>query len=120
MNVVKHDHIRPFDIDGTLIVNRREDLPRVDIIDPLTNRTITMSVNKAMVRLLKEEHHRGNYILVWSRGGYEWARNVIQALDLVPYVHQVMTKPICYFDDKPVKKWMKDRVFIGPDEKYKE
>ncbi len=123
MIVTKVENIRPVDVDGTLIIHTRDTITaseRIDVVDPLTGKNIRVRINKAMVRLLKEEHHRGSYILVWSRGGYEWARNVIQALDLVPYVHQIMSKPLVYLDDTDVSGWMKDRVFIGPDEKYKE
>lgn len=123
MNIIKLENIRPVDIDNCLIIHTKETIKpsqRVCVVDPLTGKNLYFRINKPMVRLLKEEHHRGSYILVWSRGGWEWARNVIQALDLVPYVHQIMSKPLVYLDDTPVNKWMRDRVFIGPDETYKE
>lgn len=123
MRVNKNENIRPFDIDNCLVMHTVDPIKpseRVDVIDPLTGKLLRLRINKAMVRLLKEESFRGGCIKVWSRSGWEWARNVIQALDLVSYVDEVMSKPLVYFDDTPVKKWMKDRVFIGPDEKYKE
>jgi len=123
MLITKNENIRPVDIDGTLVIHTKEKIKaadRVSVVDPLTGNIINLRINRPMVRLLKEESHRGNYILVWSRGGYEWARNVIQALDLVEYVDQIMSKPLVYVDDTPVTKWLKDRVYIGPDEAYKE
>lgn len=122
MIVNKNENIRPFDIDGCLVFVSKDlsNAEIVEVVDPVNAGTITMHINKNMVRLLLEEHQRGGYILVWSRGGWEWARNVVLALGLDDYVHEVMSKPLVYFDDTPVTKWMKDRVFIGPDERYKE
>jgi predicted phosphatase len=123
MTITKSESINPVDVDGTLIIHTKAYIKpseRVYIVDPVTGKEIVVRVNRPMVRLLKEESQRGSYVLVWSRGGWEWARNVIQALDLVPYVNHIMSKPLRYMDDSPVKKWMKDRVFIGPDEAYKE
>jgi len=120
MMTVKNENIRPFDVDGCLIVEAKDSRQIAHILDPVTKRFIKVGVNRAMVRLLKEEKKRGSYTIVWSRSGYEWANNVIQCLYLDDYVDLIMSKPIVYFDDTPVKKWLKDRVFIGPDVKYKE
>jgi len=122
MIVTKYENVRPIDVDGCLIYcvkDKTKPYVPVDVIDPVTKRYIRQGVNTNMVRLLREEHHRGGYIIVWSRSGWEWARNVVQALGLEKYVHEVKSKPIAYFDDTPVKKWMTDRVYIGPDEMYK-
>jgi hypothetical protein len=122
MTVIENENVRPFDVDGCLVyptINSSNDV-MVDIVDPVTKYFIRYAINKNMVRLLKEEHQRGSYIEVWSRGGWEWARNVVQALKLENYVHTVKTKPVVYFDDTSVENWLKDRVFIGPNEKYKE
>jgi|SRR5665213_730286 len=120
MKVCTNENVRPFDIDGCLIVSADQSSLKANVLDPVTGKTIKVGVNRAMVRLLKEEFQRGSFILVWSRSGYQWAKNVVIALELEQYVGQVMSKPIVYFDDTPVKKWLKDRVFIGPDVKYKE
>lgn len=123
MIVTKNENIRPVDVDGCLIYNLPNDGEihhAIDIVDPLdTSKRIRQGVNYNMVRLLKEEYQRGGHIIVWSRSGWEWARNVVLALGIEKYVHEVKSKPLAYFDDTPVKKWMKDRVFIGPHEKYK-
>src|SRR5271165_7117534 len=112
MIVNKSESIRPVDIDGTLIYSvDPSDGKRhvyVDIVDPVNpKRYIRQGVNLNMVRLLKEEHQRGGCIKVWSRSGWEWARNVVLALELAQYVHEVLSKPLAYFDDTPAKKWMK-------------
>lgn len=127
MTVIDNENVRPFDIDGTLIlpyVNEPNILYKqlgrvVEVFDPIENKTIKMVAHEPMVRLLREEHHRGCYILVWSRSGKEWAANVIKALGLESCVHLVMNKPIVYFDDTPVADWLKDRVFLPADMQYK-
>lgn len=122
MKIVKNENIRPFDCDSTLIYPNspeNESLPTTLVFDPVEEHYISLRFNPNMVRLLKEEHQRGSYIIVWSRSGWEWARNVAIALDLQPYIHRVMSKPIAYFDDQPVETWMKDRVYIAPDVVYK-
>ncbi len=119
MQIVKNENIRPFDVDGCIICHKDDSEACVDVMDPLTKKNIRVGVNLNMVRLLMEEKHRGSFIIIWSRGGYEWAKNVVNALMIENQVDLVLSKPLAYFDDKPVKKWMKDRIFIGPREKYK-
>jgi len=124
MQVIKSENIKFFDVDGTLILPSLgiDDPPKslyADIYDAVTEKYIRVLVHQPMVRLLREEHHRGGHVIVWSRSGYEWAANVVRALDLVPYVNQVMSKPLAYFDDADVSTWMKDRVYLTPDTVYK-
>lgn len=135
MNIINKERLVMCDIDDTVVMHRSRgenaglsryllpsDLPPreyIKLVDRLTGDTLELEVNKNMVRLVKEEHHRGATIIVWSRGGYEWAADVITALGLQDYVHTVMSKPLVYFDDKPVTEWLTDRVYIGPDANYK-
>ena len=115
---------RPFDVDGTLVVNPSKDDPPgssyIEIYDLVDDRHIKMRVNRAMVRLLKEERSRGSHIIVWSRSGHAWASAVVLALALEDLVDDVYDKPMVYFDDLDAANWMKDRVFIGANERYKE
>lgn len=117
MQVIKNENTRPFDVDGTLIIHNP--LGTHKVYDSIDNRYIRFTPNLNMIRLLKEEYARGGHIIVWSRGGYAWAESIINALELKSYVHVVMTKPMVYFDDSDVSVWMKDRVFIAPEENYK-
>lgn len=123
MAIVKNENIKPFDVDGTLILSDDVDVRPgnmcVNVLDPVTRKFLRLRVHEPMVRLLREEKHRGAFIIVWSRGGYEWAANVIKALDLVDQVDLIISKPNVYFDDTPVVDWMKDRVFLDPKTRYK-
>lgn len=123
MLVIKNEDISPFDVDNTLILDQNTNVDadnlRVDIWDPITKKFINTYVHEPMVRLLKEQKRRNGFVVVWSRGGFEWATNVVKALHLTEYVDIVMSKPRVYFDDLPVKKWLKDRVYLEPKSKYK-
>lgn len=127
MNVIRSENNIMVDVDGTLIDHVAPDslstLPTEEVLsvsDPLqAGKLIKVRINKAMVRLLEEEHNRGSTIIVWSRGGYRWASNVIQALGLDNKVDYVMTKPLVYFDDVEVQDWLKYRVFLTPETVYK-
>lgn len=122
--VIRNENISPFDVDGTLVMHEDPDaIPiseQVKVLDTLTNTFIIMRINRPMVRLLQESKLRGDYVIVWSRGGYQWAYNVIQALHLENDVDQIMTKPTKYFDDTDVFDWMPDRIYIKPDTIYKQ
>lgn len=119
--LIKSEQLRMFDVDGTLVYEPTYVLgeSNIDVYDVISGKMITRAINLAMVRLLIEEHHRGSYIVVWSRGGWEWAQAVITALDLTHEVRLIMSKPMVYFDDQDVSAWMKDRVFIEPNINYK-
>jgi hypothetical protein len=122
MKILGNDHIRPFDVDETLITYT---MPfclaeEVRIPDPVyPGKFVVAYRNEAMIRLLKEERLRGNYTIVWSRSGFAWAETVILALGLESYVKLIMSKPLVYFDDTPIEEWCRDRVFIPATTKYK-
>lgn len=124
MRVIRNERPIPIDVDGTLIIHTNDftnicPLETVEVYDPLSGSNIKLRKNLPMIRLLKEEHARGTFTLVWSRGGYQWASDIIEALGLTDYVDLVMTKPLVYFDDINIEDWLKDRVWIGPDTIYK-
>ena len=125
MNIVKHEHTTFHDVDETLIMHcKASEFSPGDTVVYIQDtidltKEIAFKVNENMVRLLKEESQRGSYVVVWSRGGWEWAFNVIRALKLENYVHQIMTKPMVYFDDKDISTWLPYRVYIEPNVTYK-
>lgn len=122
MQVIKSEMTSFWDIDGTLIVGRNDEgaTRNVSIPDPLDKtKYIVVSPNDSMIRLMREERHRGAFIVVWSRGGHEWAESVIKALNLVELVDVIMSKPMAYFDDKDVSEWLPYRVFLKPTSNYK-
>jgi hydroxymethylpyrimidine pyrophosphatase-like HAD family hydrolase len=110
-----------FDVDDTLIMHDKVDpcTVYVTIVNPYDDKEYSYTINANMLKILTEEHARGHTIVVWSRRGWKWAEAVVIALNIFHIVTLVMDKPTVYFDDKPVEDWMKDRVYIGPNEIYK-
>ena len=126
LKIVKNERVIMVDIDDTLVMHEfAKDIPGaiyVDVEDPLClSNKVKLRVNEPMVRLVREEIVRGSQICYWSRGGFQWAYNVLKALDLDEYKSEqlVMTKPFAYFDDTSCEHWLKDRVYIDPDVCYK-
>lgn len=124
MVVIKNENTDFYDVDGTIIIHEsHKTIPpgeSLQVFDAVTKQFITVRINKPMVRLLRESKARGSYVVVWSRGGYRWAADVIKALELTEYVDLVISKPLAYFDDTPIEKWLPYRVFIEPGVIYKQ
>lgn len=123
MKIIKNERMIFCDVDDTLVMHKEErpgGWDNVAIVpDRVTGKDLVLLVNTAMVKLVREEKHRGATIVVWSRGGYEWAADVVTALGLEDVVELVMSKPLVYFDDKPVQEWLTDRVYLPPTAAYK-
>lgn len=121
MNVIQSENIVYFDVDGTLVLPASDRVldTHINVYDTIEDKLIKLRVHEPMVRLLREEQARGSYVIVWSRGGYVWAESVVKALGLETCVHQVMSKPLAYFDDLPIEDWLKYRVFLSPETSYK-
>jgi hypothetical protein len=123
MKITKSENVVFCDVDDTLVMHMHpSDMGKyetVRVYDLIERKFITLGINEPMIRLLKEEYSRGSHIKVWSRGGYAWAANIIKELQLESYVHEVLSKPTAYFDDKPIEEWLKYRVYISPDAVYK-
>jgi hypothetical protein len=120
MIVVKNEDITFFDVDSTLVLPFSSPHGKlIKILDPVTGRDVVQRIHEPMVRLLKEADKRGSWVVVWSRGGWEWARNVVEALNLQKEVDQVVSKPLTYFDDKDIREWLPHRVYIEPGTDYK-
>lgn len=123
-NVIRNEYVVPIDVDGTLIIHGnqtklRKNKKHVKVKDRLSDSDILVLPHNPNIRLLKEEKSRGAHIIVWSRGGFQWAENVIKALDLEKYVDTIVSKPLAYIDDLDVSEWLKYRVYLEPDTHYK-
>jgi predicted phosphatase len=115
MIVIDNEAVSMFDVDETLVLTDLGDpfeFRTIKIINPYDSSTQVRRVHKAHVQLLKQMHGRGRMVGVWSGGGVQWVRAVVQALGLEKYVDVIMTKPIVFVDDMPVETWMNNRVYI--------
>jgi hypothetical protein len=71
MRVIKNERTVYFDVDDTLILAIDASNPKpgvkIDVYDALTKKFIRMIAHEPMVRLLKEEKHRGAFVGVEQR-----------------------------------------------------
>lgn len=103
MIVLESDKVAFFDIDDTLVAWRPVITVDVDATyiemqdsDGTTQLLEPMWKN---IEALKLHKLRGQKIVVWSAGGYDWARQAVEALGLENYVDIVMSKPAWWYDD---------------------
>lgn len=96
-----------FDVDDTLVfwISNPSEQVEAKIVYAGSNR-ICLLPNRAMIEKLKEHSMAGDVIVVWSQGGSDWVREVIQALNLDPYVHFMLGKPTLCYDDLPTTYWL--------------
>ena len=108
MQVVENENMVCFDVDDTLVMWN---------IPPGREGECTLFNNfgfaewllphKPHIELLKSFKVRGQFVVVWSQGGYQWAREVVKHLGLEEYVDLVMSKPKWIVDDLPPSAWTK-------------
>lgn len=102
MKILPTDHVVPFDVDNTLV------MWEVGLLGPdIEINGAKLRTNRRNVERIKEMHVKGQYVIVWSAAGYDWAAKVVNALELTQYVDMVMTKPRWYYDDLDSSEWMK-------------
>ena len=93
--------VRPtvfFDVDDTLVM-WDEKLKGDTVCINCDGHLSHMVINKGNLEELKRHGSRGIDVIVWSKGGVQWAQSVVRALKLEKYVAGIMTKPFCYYDD---------------------
>jgi hypothetical protein len=117
-DLIENEMVSCFDVDETLVLdrdpkNRTEERSSIFVLSPYDGSFNFRIPHEKHIQLLKQMHGRGRFIVVWSGAGAQWARNAIEALELEPYVHMILTKPIVFVDDLPVEKWMNNRVYLG-------
>ena len=105
-----------FDVDDTLVMftvkGDVENHP--DAIDFPCPRggTLKLVPHKKHIEYLKKAKADGFKVVVWSWAGAEWAKNVIDTLQLNDHVDMIMAKPEGYVDDMDVSVWMPERTYI--------
>lgn len=100
MYVIKSDKTLFCDCDDTLVVWAKDGH--------------SFKPHKAHIELLKRFFRRGQPVIVWSAGGYQWALEVVKMLKLQKYVTAVMAKPCWYVDDQSAVEFMPEhnRIYI--------
>lgn len=103
MKVIDNDHPIPFDVDDTLVMWHS---PFMTEETSLVINGQRIKPHEGNIKRLKEMKAKGQFVIVWSAAGYEWAATVLSHLELTQYVDLVMTKPRVYFDDLNSDVWM--------------
>lgn len=115
------ENVKPFDVDGTLILNFVDKEGSIRFRDPVTNCEEVAYPYWPNINLLKKYKSEGNTILVWSGSGGQYSHNVLVALGIRELVDIVMAKPTDYVDDMECgytkdgsghQGWMGNRVWI--------
>jgi len=114
MKVITQESTIFIDIDDTLVMwgkaKRNEKV--IHITCPYSHQQETLRPHKGHIKVLKDRHARGSFIVVWSAGGYQWANAVVKALGLEKHVDLVMSKPHAYVDDKQAVEIMGERIYL--------
>jgi hypothetical protein len=109
-----NDKIVSFDCDDTLVMwGDNYDRPgkgRIEIPDPYmknpdgTPHMLYLTPHTKHIQKIKGYARSGYFVIIWSMGGGEWARNVAEALKLTEHVDLITGKPLYLYDDMPLNK----------------
>jgi len=110
---MKNNLVVCFDVDDSLLF---WDTPKTTEGVPyimLNNRKVY--VHHEHVDILKKYSDRGYIVIVWSKGGGEWAEKAVKSIGLEKYVHFTMNKPSSIYDDLEPCKWMPKANYVKRD-----
>jgi FMN phosphatase YigB (HAD superfamily) len=114
--ILENDKAAFWDVDDTLIMYDwpEDKAHEVVMIGVTPEDKIAVWPHKEHIKRLTSFKARGQSVVVWSQGGWYWAKTVVEALGIQDYVDVVMTKPRWYFDDLASHHWLTDRSYIDP------
>lgn len=113
MKVLENELTVYFDCDDTLIMWGKESSPNVmDFICPYTDKIERLVPHSTHIQILKQQKGRGYHVVVWSAGGWAWAKRVVETLGIEDYVDEVRSKPTKFFDDLPAQEVLGSRVYV--------
>lgn len=120
-NILKNDNVVFFDVDDTLVMwswpeQKDNETIVISAAEEPALHNIRVWPHKEHANRLKQFKARGQSVVVWSQGGWAWAKAVVEALGLQLYVDAIMTKPKWIFDDLPASAWLNEshRSYVDP------
>lgn len=100
------------DVDETLLCHDISEFPKDEHITIECNgRSFVGVPHRKNINLLIKFYKLGYDVYVWSKTGKSWAKAVVEALELEPYVEACLSKPDFYLDDKGALDWVGTRVY---------
>lgn len=114
--IIKEDRVIFYDCDNCLVLwpedsgyNPDNFIQIASSVSLLSGEsTYKLTPNKGVIEDLKKKKEESYYIVVWSQGGFEHARRIVEGLELQEFVDIVMSKPLWIVDDldpKEVFSW---------------
>src|ERR1051325_5468494 len=117
MQVIQRDNMVAFDVDDTLVMwDIPEGYEHETIVFDHFGHPARMLPHYKHIELMKQFKARGHFVIVWSQGGHEWAKAVVDKLGIADCVDLVMTKPKWIVDDLPANAWT-SRTYLSLDGK---
>lgn len=116
MKVIENDNCIFVDCDDTLVMwdnkFKNEDHSNCVTVKDYSGFVVSLVPHTTHIEYLKKaKQHNKNTIIVWSAGGWQWAKAVVEALQLEDIVDSVMSKPGSYMDDLNCKEFMGARIY---------
>lgn len=96
--IIENEQVYTFDVDDTLILWDKGNI---------TFNHIPVEIHQVHVEAIKKHKARGQFVIVWSAGGAQWAKEAVDYLGIGEYVDIVMRKPLVMYDDVSPEKWCK-------------
>lgn len=116
MQTFENEFVVAFDVDDTLVIwGDFYGVPHegaVPFICPYSGGTNYLIPHKKHIQLLKQYTGRGMCVMVWSAGGTQWAKSVINTLGLEDYVDLIITKPSKLIDDLPLNEIFPKPIYL--------
>lgn len=114
MLVIQSDNPAFFDVDETLVLwdyppEREHEAIHISIPGNVISGKVVPHLRH--IEMVKRHKAWGNGVVVWSRSGFAWAKAVVEALGLEPYVDAVACKPMYYYDDRKCCQFMKEHRY---------
>lgn len=114
MKVIKNEMIAAFDVDDTLVLwdHPDKEVKGKHFKDPHDGMLHLLVPHRKHIKLLKDFKSRGYTVIVWSGGGHEWAKTVIDTLGLEDHVDFCMTKVTKFIDDLQAQEVLGSRIYL--------
>lgn len=100
MKVIKNELIAYCDVDDTIVKWSEPTIPGTDKIEfDFADKKVYLTPHQYHIDLIKMYRKRGYHVTIWSANGWEWAKQVVEKLELQNYVDVVQSKSLKWVDD---------------------